>query len=187
MAITAQINVTPDGFCNHDDVVIDDDFMKFAVDIIEKAELLVLGRKTYELFNDHWPAAAKNPSLRKWEQNLGKAIDKTERIVISSTLSSSDWAGTTFWPTIDEERAATLQSGPDALVFGSPSIINQFLHRGILSTLLLSVHPVMGGSGTRLFDGLRTGRMEYHSDYETGRSVRTFEFRNPAHREESSR
>ena len=82
MAITAQINVTPDGFCNHDDVVIDDDFMKFAVDIIEKAERLVLGRKTYELFKEHWPAAAKNPS----EPRQGDQWNRKDRDLLDTLI-----------------------------------------------------------------------------------------------------
>ena len=176
MTATAQINVTPDGFCNHDDVAVDDDFMRFAVDCILTSDCLVLGRKTFELFADHWPHAARDETLPEWERKLGKAINETPRIVASESLSGSDWQGTSFCPRLDRESATALRASRDLLILGSPSIIGQFAHWGLLDRLFLSVHPLMGRAGERLFSASAPEAMQFVRSIETGAGIRTFEF-----------
>lgn len=176
MPVTAQLNVTPDGFCNHDDVVIDDEFMRFAVGCLEASQTLVLGRKTYELFVAHWPRAANDTSLPEWEQKLGRAIDGTPRIVISNSLAGSDWNGTSIQRNLDRDSAEHIRQSGAVLVLGSPSIIARFAGWGLLDTLLLSVHPVTGGEGVRPFATSAPEAMRYVRSSRTGRDVMTFEF-----------
>ena len=178
--VTAQINVTADGFCNHDDVAIDDDFMRFAATCIDEADRLVLGRKTYDLFVAHWPAAAKDKSLPEAEQALGRAIDGTPRTVVSRSLAHSDWAGTDLLADLDADRAATLAASDDLLILGSPSIIDQFAGWGLLDRLLLSVHPLLGRSGHRLFEKGHAEGMIYVGSTSTGADIRTLEFARPS-------
>ncbi|TDH34198.1 hypothetical protein E2A64_16075 [Pseudohoeflea suaedae] len=176
MSVTAQLNVTPDGFCNHDDVVIDDDFMRFAVDCVEACQTLVLGRKTYELFVAHWPDAANDTSLPEWEQRLGRAIDGTPRTVVSNSLSGSDWKGTSILRDLNPASAEHVRRSGAVLVLGSPSIIAQFAGWGLLDNVLLSVHPVMGRTGTRPFAKFAPEEMHFARSYPTGPKVMTFEF-----------
>ena len=176
MPVTAQLNVTPDGFCNHDDVVIDDAFMRFAIDCLERSQRLVLGRKSYELFVAHWPQAARNKSLPEMEQKLGQAIDGIERTLVSRSVEASDWPGTTILSELDRDAAGKLRSEGDILILGSPSIIDQFARWGLLDRLLLSVHPTIGGTGKRLFEDQMPAEMEFAREFETGANVKTFEF-----------
>ena len=176
MTVTAQLNVTPDGFCNHEDVAIDDDFMAFAVDCLAPADRLLLGRITFEMFASYWPAAARDASLPIWEQRLGQAIDGIDRTVASRTLTGTDWPGTAILPHLDEDSARTLARDGHLLIFGSPSIIAQFAGWGLLDTLLLSVHPVLGRRGLRPFDGTVPEGMTCVSDRQTGAGVRTYRF-----------
>ena len=176
MSATAQLNVTPDGFCNHDNVAIDDDFMRFAVDCILASDCLLLGRKTYQLFADHWPQAARNQTLPEWERKLGKAIDETPRIVASESLAESDWEGTSFCLRLDRDAAKSMCVTRDVLILGSPSIISQFAHWGLLDRLYLSVHPLMGRTGMRLFAASAPAAMQFVRSFQTGAEVKTFEF-----------
>ncbi|MBX7482135.1 dihydrofolate reductase family protein [Qipengyuania qiaonensis] len=176
MPVTAQLNVTPDGFCDHDDVVIDDDFMRFAIACLDEAQRLVLGRKSYELFVSHWPKAAHDKTLPEMEQKLGQAIDGIDRTLVSRSLETSDWTGTTILPELDRAAAEKLRSQGDILILGSPSVIDQFAQWRLLDRLLLSVHPTMGGNGKRLFDGRIPSEMKFVRGFETGADVRTFEF-----------
>ena len=159
MSVTAQINVTPDGFCDAESVVADDDFSGFAADLIQRHDRLVLGRKTYELFVAHWPAAAHDHNLSPAEQRLGRAIDGTPRVLVSRSMTQSDWSGTEIVAELDRDVAADLAQGDRLLILGSPSIIGQFAQWGLLDALHLTVHPVMGGGTQRLFDGESPARM----------------------------
>ena len=176
MTVTAQLNVTPDGYCNHDDVMIDDAFMRFAVDCLEACQTLVLGRKTYELFVAHWPRAATDTSLPEWEQKLGRAIDSTPRTVISNTLTRSDWKRTSIERELDRQSAERIRQSGNTLILGSPSIIAQFAGWGLLDRLLLSVHPVIGGTGVRPFAAFAPEPMRFVRSFPTGPDVMTFEF-----------
>jgi hypothetical protein len=49
------INVTPDGFCNHQDSVVGDDWMLFINDVTEQMGTAMFGRVTYKLFEEYWP------------------------------------------------------------------------------------------------------------------------------------
>ena len=152
MPLHAQLNVTPDGFCNAEDVVADDDFMNFATDLIDGADRIVLGRRTYELFVVHWPAAARDSTLSLAEQRLGRAIDETPRTVVSRSMTGSAWARTVVLSDLTAESARELAQGGTALILGSPSIITQVAEWGLLDRLHLTAHPVMGGDGVRPFD-----------------------------------
>ena len=176
MTVTAQINVTPDGFCNHDGVAVDDGFMAFAVDCLTPADRLLLGRKTFELFAAHWPAAARDTSLPAWEQRLGQAIDGIDRIVASRTLTKVEWPGTSILSDLDRDSARSLAENGELLIFGSPSIIGQFAGWGLLDRLLLTVHPVLGRQGVRLFGGTAPEDMTCDADWQTGAGVRTYRF-----------
>ncbi|KLE35138.1 dihydrofolate reductase family protein [Aurantiacibacter luteus] len=152
MPVTAQLNTTPDGFCRHDAVVADDEFMHFAADLIDAHDRVVLGRTTYDLFVAHWPAAARDSSLSEAEQRLGRAIDQTPRTIVSHGMIGSDWQGTEILDALNADSAAELAERGKALILGSPSIIAQFADWGLLDELRLTVHPVMGEHGVRPFE-----------------------------------
>ena len=176
MGIAAQLNVTPDGFCNHPDVDIDDAFMEFAVRCLDEADRLLLGRRTYDLFVGHWPEAARDPSLPAWEQRLGQAIDGIDRLVVSRDMTGSDWGDTAILHDFTEESARRLGAEATTLVLGSPSIIAQLAAWGALDRLMLSVHPVMGGQGVRPFEGFAPQGMAFERVVETGANIMTYVF-----------
>lgn len=176
MPVAAQLNVTPDGFCNHDDVAIDDRFMAFAVQCLEGADRLLLGRKTYDLFVAYWPAAARNASLPEWEQTLARSIDAIDKVVVSRSMTASDWGTTSVLADLDEDSARALSMSGRTLILGSPSLIAQFAEWGLLDELMLSVHPVMGRDGMRLFDGSVPAGMFFDHQFPSGSAVTTYRF-----------
>ena len=150
--ISASINVTPDGFCNHDDVIADDEFARIGARTAADADRLLLGRNTYELFEPYWPRAARDESLPPAQRDLGKAIDGTPRTVVSRSMEVSHWAGTDILRDFDAASAGRLAEQEDVLVFGSPSIIRQLGEWDVLDRLWIFVHPMLSGSGVRLFE-----------------------------------
>ncbi|WP_066552763.1 dihydrofolate reductase family protein [Croceicoccus bisphenolivorans] len=149
--ITASLNITPDGFCNHDAVVADAEFTRFATAQVEAAERLLLGRKTYELFESYWPEAARNPAHDPLEYALGKAIVAIPRTVVSRTLTFSDWEGTEFVSDITDFVA-----DGEVLLLGSPSIHSRLASDGRIERFCYLVHPMLPARGARLFEGSRS-------------------------------
>ena len=61
-------------------------------------------------------------------------------------------------------------SGGEIGIFSSISLVHQLLFAGLLDTLMLIVHPVVAGSGRRLFnDGDPLTRLELQSSQQTSK------------------
>ena len=53
------INITLDGCCGHTKQVADDESHEFFTQLLREVDLLVSGRKTYELMVPFWPEVQK--------------------------------------------------------------------------------------------------------------------------------
>src|SRR5438046_9800579 len=74
--------------------------------------------------------------------------------VVSTTLKKADWNNSKLIRTnvADEVRKLKHQPGKDILVYGSAKLVNTLLQHDLVDELRLMVHPVVLGSGRRLFD-----------------------------------
>jgi dihydrofolate reductase len=115
---------------------------------IAAADTHLYGRRTYELYRSVFagPAADRIPHA--------KMMTKTSKIVVSSTLADPDWGPTTL---ISHDVVAELsklkqQPGNDIVVGASPTLVQFLLHAGLLDELRLIVHPIVVGTGKRLFE-----------------------------------
>ena len=72
--LISSINVTPDGFCSHSDVIADEELHQFATDLLKQADTVLFGRVTYELFESYWPLTAKDTSLPKSMNEFAQLI-----------------------------------------------------------------------------------------------------------------
>jgi dihydrofolate reductase len=108
------------------------------------SDLLLLGRVTYESFYGAWP-------LR--DGPMAEKINTMDKLVVSNTLASSDWAGTTvIGGDVEATIAGIKQSeGGSILVAGSRTLAQSLLLAGLVDELRLQVMPVILGSGRRLY------------------------------------
>ena len=56
------INITTDGYCNHTDMIADDELHEYFTRLLRNASLLLYGRITYQLMVPYWPDVARNQS-----------------------------------------------------------------------------------------------------------------------------
>lgn len=108
------------------------------------AEILLLGRKTYESFYGAWP-------LR--DGPMADTINTMTKYVVSSTLGASDWQNTTVIATDVERAVAELKAadGAPILVVGSRTLAQSLLAAGLVDEINLQVFPLLLGSGVRLY------------------------------------
>jgi dihydrofolate reductase len=93
--IRYSINVTLNGCCDHRAIPADEDLHRHAVENIEQADALLLGRVTYEMMETAWRPVARTgvrPDwMPDWMEPFARTIDATKKYVVSSTLDRVDW------------------------------------------------------------------------------------------------
>lgn len=150
--IVAAINITLDGFCDHTAVTPGEDIHWHYTELIRNAGTILYGRITYQLMESAWPEMVKNPTGNKWLDEFAAAIDDIPKVVFSRTLKAVQWKYSRLaqHDLKDEIAALKKQDGKDVLI-GSPSLIAASLNQGLIDELQLMIHPVIAGSGLRLF------------------------------------
>jgi dihydrofolate reductase len=125
----------------------DDQVPKYKLDELAASDALLLGRKTYDIFAAYWPKA-------KDVVGFGDKMNNMPKYVVSTTLKKVDWNNSRLIKTnvAEEARKLKQQPGKDILVYGSAKLVNTLLQHDLVDELRLMVHPVVLGSGRRLFD-----------------------------------
>jgi len=125
----------------------DDQVPKYKLDELSASDALLLGRKTYEIFAAYWPKAKDDVGFADKMNNLSKHV-------VSTSLKKVDWNNSRLIKSNVPEEVKKLkqQPGKDILVYGSAKLVNTLLRHDLVDELRLMVHPVVLGSGRRLFD-----------------------------------
>ncbi|MFZ0275896.1 MAG: hypothetical protein WA254_00470 [Candidatus Sulfotelmatobacter sp.] len=85
------INVTLDGCCDHRVIPPDEDLHRHAVENIDQADALLLGRVTYEMMEAAWRPPARTGARPDWMEPFARRIDVAKKYVVSSALGRVDW------------------------------------------------------------------------------------------------
>jgi dihydrofolate reductase len=125
----------------------DDQVPKYKLDELSASDALLLGRKTYEIFAPYWPKAKDVVGFADKMNNMSKHV-------VSTSLKKVDWNNSRLIKSNvpEEVRKLKQQPGKDILVYGSAKLVNTLLQHDLVDELRLMVHPVVLGSGRRLFD-----------------------------------
>lgn len=109
----------------------------------------LLGRKTYEIFAAFWPNAP--------DDDPGAAImNAMPKFVASTTLEEPlAWNNSTLLrgDIAEEVNRLKQQPGKNLDVIGSGGFAQTLMHLDLVDEYQLMIHPIVLGSGKRLFDG----------------------------------
>jgi dihydrofolate reductase len=119
---------------------------KFKYEELMAAEALLLGRVTYQGFAAAWPHI-------EGTGEFGEKMNGLPKYVISSTLESADWNNSTILSgdLATEARGLKDRLDGDIVVFGSAEVVHGLIEDDLVDEYRLMVHPVLLGSGKRLF------------------------------------
>ena len=107
---------------------------------------LLLGRRTYEDFYGVWPSRTDNPYT--------EVLNNTQKYVASTTLDEPlPWQNSTLLQGDPAQAVARLrqQPGKDLVILGSGALIHSLLPHHLIDEFVLLIHPLVLGSGRRLF------------------------------------
>jgi dihydrofolate reductase len=124
----------------------DEEMGPYLIDMFERADALLLGRKTWEIWLPYWPNHDDNP--------FGHRINVLPKYVPSSTLKApTPWANTQVISGEVEKTVRELkaQPGRELQVHGSGVLLRWLLERDLIDELNLRITPVIVGAGLRLF------------------------------------
>ncbi len=106
-----------------------------------KAADLLLGRKTFDIFESYWPEHAAG-----WP-----GINEVTKYVLSDTRSASDWENTVFLKSLADIKKLKKGEGSDIKVWGSSELIQLLLKHDLVDELWLNTYPLTLGTGKKLF------------------------------------
>jgi dihydrofolate reductase len=107
---------------------------------------LLFGRRTYEAFFSFWPKQTDNP--------FTPVLNDALKYVASTTLEKPlPWSNSILLEGDAAEAVARLkdQPGKDLLIMGSGELIRSLRRRNLIDQYVLQIHPLLLGSGRRLF------------------------------------
>lgn len=151
------INITLDGCYDHTKFGGGEDIHEYFAQLIRTADVLVYGRKTYQLMVPFWPDVAKNNSGQTASINdFAKAFDAVGRIVVfSKTLDKPEGKNTRIVRAdLQNEILALKQEQGKNILLGGVNLPSQIIELGLVDEFHFVVHPIIVGEGARLFEGI---------------------------------
>jgi dihydrofolate reductase len=134
------------------------------------SDTLLFGRRTYEQFAGYWPHQTDgNPYT--------DALNRRTKYVASSTLSEPlPWENSILLSGDVPAAVAAIkqQQGKDVVILGSGQLIRSLMEHGLIDEFLLMIHPVVLGSGERLFGPSAAFELGDSSPTSTGVLIATY-------------
>ncbi len=120
---------------------------RYIADVFARAGGFLLGRVTYEIFAAYWPTVPADGD------DIAGPLNRLPKYVASTTLDQAEWVGTTVLGGDIAEEVAKLKAEPgkDLVVVGSSDLAQTLMRNDLVDEYQLLVHPIVLGSGKRLF------------------------------------
>jgi dihydrofolate reductase len=154
----------PDG--NLDWVVPEEQLDKAGADSLSDSDTILLGRRTYEMFESFWPhalddtataadphsAGRRSPEIRAMAVWINNAI----KLVVSKTRKEVTWKNSRLLHDVDAREIDDIkrQPGKTIMIFGSGSIVSQLTQHDLIDEYHFIVGPILLGGGQSLVTGL---------------------------------
>ncbi|HUX84939.1 MAG TPA: dihydrofolate reductase family protein [Chitinophagaceae bacterium] len=158
MKITAFEFLSVDGFfegLNHDISwnIHGPEEEQYSIQILEKDNILLFGRRTYTLMQDYWTS----PDAIQNDPRIIRGMNNAEKVVFSRSLKQVDWIGTTLVHENPADWAKKMKQGggKDLTILGSGSILSQLTDHGLIDEYQFQINPIALGEGTPIFRGIQ--------------------------------
>ncbi len=103
---------------------------------------ILLGRKTFEIFESYWPEHA----------DYWPGINGVTKYVLSNTMKKSGWENSVFLTSVADIEKLKNSEGSDIKVWGSGELVRLLLKHDLVDELWLKIYPLLLGKGKKLYD-----------------------------------
>ena len=155
--IVFAINMTVDGCCDHTKLGGNEEAHEYHANLLRDVDLLLFGRKTYQLMVPFWPDVAKNHSGQTKSMNeYAQAFDSVSNIVVfSQSLERAEGKKTRIVRTnLQDEILKLKQEQGKNILTGGVNIPSQLIELGLVDEYHVVIQPIVVGEGTRLLEGV---------------------------------
>jgi dihydrofolate reductase len=154
------INVTLDGCCDHTKTIADEELLEHYTHLIRDVDLLVFGRKTYQLMVPYWPDIAKSHSETKAENDFADTFDSINKIVFSQSLDRAEGNTRIVRTKLRDEMLKLKQEQGKNILIGGVAIPSQLIELGLVDEYQFVVQPIVAGEGRRLLEGISLEKLQ---------------------------
>ncbi|MGW7872636.1 dihydrofolate reductase family protein [Staphylococcus xylosus] len=146
----------PQGYMDIGWITYNHELEDFANEVLQTADTIVWGRKTYEMMYDYWPTVPSNENASEHELNHAKWIENVEKVIFSKALNSVDWHNSRLVKknVKDEIIHMKQQEGEDIVVLGSPRFAHYLMQLDVVDEYKITVSPTLIGKGLPLFQNI---------------------------------
>ncbi|MBV8388525.1 MAG: dihydrofolate reductase family protein [Mucilaginibacter sp.] len=102
---------------------------------------ILLGRKTFEIFESYWPK----------HTDYWPGINEVKKYALSNTRTKSDWYNSVFFSSADDIKKLKNSEGSDIKVWGSGELVQLLLKHDLVDELWLKIYPVLLGKGKTIY------------------------------------
>ncbi|MGJ1390161.1 dihydrofolate reductase family protein [Sphingobacterium spiritivorum] len=146
------INVSLDGCCDHTKFSGGDDIHDYFRELLQDVDLIIYGRKTYDLMVPFWPQAAHAQSMNDSANAFASTFSSIKRILVSRTTNPiDDEYATLIKDNLQEEILKLKQQPGKSISTGGVELPARLIELGLVDEFHILVHPVIVGEGRRLF------------------------------------
>lgn len=150
------INITLDGCCDHTKQLADDETHGYFTQLVRAVDLLVFGRRTYQLMVPYWPEVARNHSESKAQNEFADAFTSKKIVVFSRSLEKAEGKNTRIVRGKLQDEILKLKQEPGKdILLGGVAFPSQLIELGLVDEFRFVVQPIIAGEGVRLMEGVR--------------------------------
>jgi Dihydrofolate reductase len=128
--------------------------IRFSEEMLALNNILLFGRKTYEMMADFWTTDMAFEMLPK----VAEGMNRAEKIVFSTQIAPDDiWQNTRFvnQDLYDAIHQLKLKEAKNMTILGSGTLVRQLASRNLIDEYQFMIDPVILGQGASLFEGLQ--------------------------------
>lgn len=136
---------------------VTDDMQEVVNASLHESDGAMFGRVTYDEFASFWPHQEGNAF------GIGDKLNNQPKYVVTNTLDKADWNNTTIirGDVVEQIRKLKSEGEGTLAITGSATLIQFLSDNDLIDEYLLFVHPVIVGSGKKLFkDGMNKASLK---------------------------
>jgi dihydrofolate reductase len=127
-----------------------DEMGKYAANLQSSMGAVLLGRATYQIMVNAWPNTTEETAPGSERMN------GVPKVVFSRTLEKVEWGKYNNARLVRNNAAEEIaklkaQPGGDMVIYGSPTLVQDFTRQGLIDEYQLLLHPIVLPGGKPLF------------------------------------